>query len=1074
MGSDDNLYYLRSTNNGGSWESAKQIATDDFGCYFPDIFASGQYIHIAYIGMDQWDTYYVRNTNYGQSSNWGSSGKLVDGGNEPSISGYDSNVIVVIQKDGKIACKISTNNGGSWNSEQQVGDSAAVDVDAIWSSSDNIHVVWRGDAGDNLYYSYSENSGSSWSSKLEIVNFDYCDNPSVTYASKRVHVVWRDDRNNGDDAGGGKEYGDEIYYKRSDEKNENPIATIDSISPNPADEGETVHFRGHGTDSDGTVEAWEWSSDIDGVFATTEDTDYSGLSTGTHTISYRVQDDSDDWSEYDTDTLEINKKPTATIDSISPNPANEGQTIQFRGSSSDSDGTIEEWKWRSSRDDIFGTLEDVDYDDLSVGSHTIYFSVRDDDGAWSDEVSDSLTVNNVKPTATIDSISPSPANEGQTVQFRGSGSDAKGSIQAYEWKSNIDDVFSTDEDPDYSDLSVGTHTISFRVRDDEGTWSDPDTESLTINNVKPTATIDSITPSPVAQKGETVQFRGTGSDAKGSIQTYEWSSDKDGVFSDEEDPDYDGLSVDTHEISFRVQDDEGEWSDTDTDTLRINDPPVVTIDSISPSPANEGEEINFRASASDSDGTIEEWEWSSDRDGIFSNEENPNFDDLSVGTHTICLRVRDNDDAWSDPVCDTLTINDVKPTATIDSILPYPANEGETVQFRGTGSDAKGSIQAYEWSSDKDGVFSTEENPDFDDLSVDTHEISFRVQDDEGTWSDPNTETLTIDNVKPTATIDSISPSPADEGQTVQLRGSGSDAKGDIQAYEWSSDRDGVFSTDENPDFDDLSVDTHEISFRVQDDEGKWSDPNTKTLTINNVKPTATIGSISPKAANEGQIVKFFGNGSDIKGTVQAYEWKSDKDGVLSTGKDFSCNNLSANIHTISFKAQDDEGEWSTKDTDTVTVDKIQNTPPTINLAAPSDEAANINTKPTLQWTADDSDASDSLTFDVYLDTDSNPVALVADGITNKTFTTEKLTKGRTYYWKVVVSDGENETTSEIWSFDVEKPDDDSDDIMGFSPAVVIGFVILIVIIGIFGVSHVMTRNLIKLKRKGDGKNGNS
>jgi len=538
----------------------------------------------------------------------------------------------------------------------------------------------------------------------------------------------------------------------------------------------------------------------------------------------------------------------------------------------------------------------------------------------------------------------------------------------------------------------------------------------------PTAYIDSISPKP-ADKGETVRFRGHGTDSDGTVEKWEWSSSRDDVFSTSEDADYSDLSVGTHTISYRVKDDADQWSEFVTDTLRINDKPTATISSISPSPADEGDEVTFEGTGSDNDGSIDRYVWKSNIDGEFYNgtQDNVKNSDLSVGTHTITFLVMDNDDAWSTDDTKSLTVNNVKPTAAIDSITPSSADEGQTVQLRGSGSDAKGTIEAYEWSSDKDDVFSTEEDPDYDGLSVNTHTISFSVQDDEGTWSDPDTKTLTINNVKPTAAIDSITPSPTDEGQTVQFRGSGSDAKGTIEAYEWSSDKDDVFSTEEDPDYDGLSVNTHTISFRVQDDEGTWSDAATKSLTVNNVKPTAAIDSITPSPANETQIVNFKGSGNDVKGTIVAYKWESDNDGALSIENDFLCNNLTIGIHTIYFSVQDDESQWSTKSTTYLEIKEIPNTPPTINLNAPTDGATLTSLQPTLRWSSGDNDTGDLLNFDVYMDNAPNLSSLIADGIAQKSLTTENLSEGVTYYWQVVVSDGTDVIESDIWSFYINK-----------------------------------------------------
>ena len=89
--------------------------------------------------------------------------------------------------------------------------------------------------------------------------------------------------------------------------NQPPTAFIDSITPNPAMSGETVTFTGHGTDTDGTVTTYEWTSSIDGVISTSATSTLSTatLSPGTHTISLRVQDEDETWSTPVTGSLTI-------------------------------------------------------------------------------------------------------------------------------------------------------------------------------------------------------------------------------------------------------------------------------------------------------------------------------------------------------------------------------------------------------------------------------------------------------------------------------------------------------------------------------------------------------------------------------------------------------------------------------------------------------------------------------------------------------------------------------------------------------------------------------------------------
>ncbi|MBM4454367.1 MAG: hypothetical protein FJ013_07280 [Chloroflexi bacterium] len=87
--------------------------------------------------------------------------------------------------------------------------------------------------------------------------------------------------------------------------NKVPVAYIDSISPAEAAYGETVSFAGHGTDANGTVVGYRWSSSIDGEIGTTANFQSSALSEGTHNIYLKVQDNNGAWSKEVEGTLII-------------------------------------------------------------------------------------------------------------------------------------------------------------------------------------------------------------------------------------------------------------------------------------------------------------------------------------------------------------------------------------------------------------------------------------------------------------------------------------------------------------------------------------------------------------------------------------------------------------------------------------------------------------------------------------------------------------------------------------------------------------------------------------------------
>ncbi|MBZ0155680.1 MAG: chitobiase/beta-hexosaminidase C-terminal domain-containing protein, partial [Alphaproteobacteria bacterium] len=96
-------------------------------------------------------------------------------------------------------------------------------------------------------------------------------------------------------------------------------------------------------------------------------------------------------------------------------------------------------------------------------------------------VTQTYTIGNTLPVAVIDSISPSPATTGQTVTFTGHGTDSDGTIIVYNWRSSLDGQLSTSASFETAALSVGEHTIYFKVQDNKGAWSTEASQALTMN-----------------------------------------------------------------------------------------------------------------------------------------------------------------------------------------------------------------------------------------------------------------------------------------------------------------------------------------------------------------------------------------------------------------------------------------------------------------------------------------------------------------------------------------------------------------------------------------------------------------
>jgi lysophospholipase L1-like esterase len=312
-----------------------------------------------------------------------------------------------------------------------------------------------------------------------------------------------------------------------------------------------------------------------------------------------------------------------------------------------------------------------------------------------------LTGGNVAPTASINSIGPSPAAPDDLVSFAGQGEDPDGSIGAYRWDSNIDgnlgDQASFTLD---APLSPGTHTISLTVYDNDGEPSEPATQTLVVQSAFSELIIDNGDPGTSFTGAWSVSGGPNPWDPADANPTSLWSRDGNT---------YTWTFIPSTSGTYALSMWWTQWSS------RSSSIPVT----IEYAGGTETRFINQR---------IDGGRWN------------------SLGSYPFTTGVAYEVTITSQPGPSSTCADAVKfvfidggvnapPSAIIDVITPPAAIPGEEVTFTGTGSVADGSVNAYEWRSDIDGVLSNQESFSTITLSPGTHTIFFRVQDDQGTWS---------------------------------------------------------------------------------------------------------------------------------------------------------------------------------------------------------------------------------------------------------------------------------------------------------------------------------------------------
>ena len=375
-----------------------------------------------------------------------------------------------------------------------------------------------------------------------------------------------------------------------------------------------------------------------------------------------------------------NQAPVAEINQINPTIALPGESVTFVGSATDIDGFVSNYHWSSSIDGNLSTLSNFTISNLTMGLHVISFMAQDDEGRWSIPVSMEIGVGDF-PEVSILSISNCPTLDnclislGDMIVISATASSTTSEeidIETFEWMSNLDGEISNSLNLTSSDLSLGTHTITFRAKNSVGFWSANVSVSIIVNAV-PSIDLDSINPNPLIA-GEEAQITVLGLDAdEGDILTYYWSTETVTLFNDKNQALFSSELTDQgeHIVSVYVQDSKGAKSNVLNLTISIISQPSVEL--ICDPEIALNEEAFFTASAFKPQGSIVKYEWDFDSPSRVS-PDSVDFVGFNFATHSynstpdddegylVVIKVTDNDGLTATNYCQIPIVGDEIPT----------------------------------------------------------------------------------------------------------------------------------------------------------------------------------------------------------------------------------------------------------------------------------------------------------------------------------------------------------------------------------------------------------------------------
>jgi PKD repeat protein len=560
--------------------------------------------------------------------------------------------------------------------------------------------------------------------------------------------------------------------------------------------------------------------------------------------------------------------------------------VTLDGTSEHTDSTDVEIMMDETEDISFG------FTPTEVGTYTATITTSVGDAQCANDIEDSESVEfdieeeseGYSPVIVSCEADPNPVEVGQSTQFDVT-LDVLTYIRiylvnyqvSYSWDFG-DGTSSTQEEPTHTYSTAGTYTATVTATDADGNF---DTCTVTVlveePNQGPEVSCDPFDGGN-ADLGDAMTLEVDATDSDGTIVSYDWDfGDGTSTTTTSSSIDHTYTSAETFDVVVIVTDNDGATAQCTGEATISNDAPEVDC-SILPTTAIVNEVTDLEVSATDSDGTVVQYDWDFDDGNVDSTTvDSTTHTYTAIGYYTIVVQVTDDQGDTAQCSQDIEVLPDNYGPAVSCDFDPTTTTVGAEVTLSVTAQDTDGTIVQYEWDFLGDG--SVDET-----TTVDSVTTTFST---EGTF--PNLVLVTDDdgaqaicvgavivgpaNVAPEAVCNGPYTGTVGEDVTFSAAGS-SDSDGTIVQYDWDfGDSTGQITTSEDTDYAYSSAGEYTVTLTVTDDSGD-TDSCTTTATIeeSNIGPTLDCSAL-PTSGIEGLPLELEVTATDSDGTIASYTW---------------------------------------------------------------------------------------------------------------------------------------------------------------------------------------------------------
>jgi PKD repeat protein len=546
---------------------------------------------------------------------------------------------------------------------------------------------------------------------------------------------------------------------------------------------------------------------------------------------------------------------------------------------------------------------------LSVSVYEEGSSAAADSATVTYGINDGTSDNNDSPVADISCADTYLTTQDTLICDADDSYDSDGSIQEYTWTFQGETYRGTDID--VSDLEAGAYDLKLVVEDDDSATHSTKT-AITIEeaNEAPTAEIDCGT--STVNVGETVSCDADGSsDPDGFIDVYSWSASESQSDSGER-AEFRFDSPGTKNIDLSVTDDGGRSDSASTMVEVVNDRPTAKIYCSETSVSTE-ETVSCDASGSaDSDGSIEDVEWTlASSNELIGVGTTLNHQFSTAGTYTVEVTVSDEYGKADTATMDVTVENPNQlPTAEIDcETQSIVAGESPECSAAGS-SDPDGTIDRYIWEDGSGSSIGNGQSLRYTFTEPGTQTVSLTVVDNNG-GVDSVSQTIRVQqpNRAPVPDIECESAT-VEVGESVRCSARGSeDPDGSISSYQWdiqgASTQTGSIMTSQF-----ATSGEYRVQVTVVDSDGD-SKSTSQTITVR----SAPSPQIQTTVTNP-SVQQSFELRAQADSQVQQYQWDLDGDGRFEeTGRAVSTRFAESGSHQIRVKATGPDGLSETSST---------------------------------------------------------------------------------------------------------------------------------------------------------------